>query len=153
MAVNELSIFSVADCAAESWSPEVFSLYGDPETVISKLDKIEMNLPNRRVFMFTLETKDKAELSFYERTSKDRVSVSRWQGKPDDQFHNSVSKAIIDNKGVNCVGEQTKAIVKKFPQLKNEGDVAVPANGRAAFSHAIRNQGNEYLRTTVYLMC
>jgi hypothetical protein len=153
MAIDALSIESGVGCEAESWSPEVFSLYGDPDTVLRKLNKIEMDLPNRRVFMFSVESKDYAELAFYERTAKERVTVSRWRGKPESRLHESISQAIIDNRGVNCVGEQTKQIVKKLPDLKTEGDIPVPANGRAAFSHAVRDRGGDYVRTTIYLMC
>ena len=54
---------------------------------------------------------------------------------------------------MHCVGEQTKQIVKRLPRLKTEENIPVPANGKAAFSHAIRNRGSEYIRATIYLMC
>ena len=94
--IDALSVASGVGCEAQSWAPEVFSLYGDPDTVSRKLDKIDMDLPGRRIFIFTLESREGAELAFYERTSKDKVSVSRWTGAPRPRLHEAVSQAIID---------------------------------------------------------
>jgi hypothetical protein len=140
-------------CEEQSWSPEVISLYGDPETIIAKLDSVGRDLTTRRVYMLTLESKDGAEIAFYERSSPGKVSISRWKGKPNQAFHSAVHKAIIDNKGIHCVGEQTKFIVSALPKLKKDDDVAAPVNAKAAFSHQLRAHGSEYLRTTLYLMC
>jgi hypothetical protein len=149
----EMIIDGAAGCKEESWSPEVISLYGDSETIIRKMGAIETNLTTRRVYVFTLETQKSAEIAFYEATSPNKVAISRWSGRPDPSFHTSVSSAIIDNKGVHCVGEQTKAIVQRLPQLKMEEEVAAPTNARAAFSHQVRAAGSDYMRTTIYLMC
>jgi hypothetical protein len=151
--MTAMNIASGPGCEEQSWSPEVISLYGDPETIIAKLDSINRDLTTRRVYMFTLESKTNAEIAFYERTSPQKVSISRWKGKSDQAFHSTVHKAIIENKGVHCVGEQTKSIVSSLPKLKKDEDIAAPVNAKAAFSHQLRAHGSEYLRTTLYLMC
>ena len=149
----KLSIEGGAGCEKESWSPEVYSLFGDPETIISKLDDIDMRLPSRRVYIFTLETKDRAELSFYERSSGENVEILHWTGAPDPTLRPRIARAIIDNRGVHCVGEQSKAIVTQLSGVQSRGEVPSPANARAAFSHAIRAQADSYAEATVYLMC
>jgi hypothetical protein len=149
----EMIMDGAEGCKEQSWSPEVISLYGDGETIIRKMGAIDTDLRTRRVYVFTLETQKSAEIAFYEATSPNKVTISRWTGRPDPSFHTSVSSAIIENKGVHCVGEQTKAIVERLPQLKTEQEVAAPANAKAAFSHQVRAAGNDYIRTTVYLMC
>jgi hypothetical protein len=151
--MTAMNMASGPGCEEQSWSPEVISLYGDPETIISKLDSIDRDLTTRRVYMFTLESKENAEIAFYERSSPGKVSISRWKGKSDTTFHKAVHKAIIENKGVHCVGEQTKAIVATLPKLKKEEDIAAPVNAKAAISHQLRAHSTEYIRTTLYLMC
>jgi hypothetical protein len=149
----KMTMLSGEGCEVESWSPEVISIYGDAETIIDKMGGIDKDLTTRRVYIFTLETAKAAEIAFYERTSPGKVTISRWSGKPDPSFYNAVNNAIIENKGVHCVGEQTKAIVSKLSELKKDQEVAAPVNAKAAFSHQVRARGGEYMRTSVYLMC
>jgi hypothetical protein len=149
----EMNILRAAECAADSWSPEVISLYGDAEIIIDKLGGIKRELTGRRVYIFTPETARRAEIAYYESTIPGKVSTHRWSGQSDDSFHNAVHKAIMDNKGVHRVGEQTKAIVSKLPRLAKEEEISAPVNAKAAFSHQVRSHGNEYLRVTIYLMC
>ena len=140
-------------CEEESWSPEVISLYGDAETIIGKLEDIKRDLPSRRVYIFTLEADKYSELAFYERTSPGKVKISRWKGRSGSNLRKKVHEAIMANKGVHCVGEQTKVSLSKLPKLSIESDVAAPANAKAAFSHQIRSMGTGYVNTSIYLMC
>jgi hypothetical protein len=150
---DHFSAISGVGCEEESWSPEVISLYGDPDTIIRKLGKFEMNLSGRRVFALLVEGTKDAEVRVFERNSPGRYSVSLWKGSLSPTLRANVDKAIIDNKGVHCVGEQTKAIVSQMPDMRIETDIPAPATATAAFSHPIRNLSGSYLRATVYLLC
>ena len=152
MEKDALSISSGAGCEAESWSPEVISLYGDEETIQRKMQNFEMDLPRRRIFVFTAEDSKREEVSFYERTAEDTVTVVHWTGDVQAGLHERIANAIIKNKGVNCVGEQTRAIISGLPGAKTTEDVAAPVNAKAAFSHSLRNFP-DYARSTIYLMC
>lgn len=149
---DALSVVSGAGCEEESWSPEVISLYGDTQTIQRKLDNFEMNLPGRRIFIFTAEDAQREEVAFYERTSEESMQVIRWSGVAQPGLHEKISNAIIKNKGVNCVGQQTKAILETLVGTEIIKDVAVPVSPKAAFSHSLRNFG-DYTRSTIYLMC
>ncbi len=70
-----------AGCDAASWSPEVISLYGDPDTILDKLGKFDLRLDDRRVFVLTVETNDQAEVGFYEKSSPQRLTVKKWRGE------------------------------------------------------------------------
>jgi hypothetical protein len=153
MAIDEMSVVSGAGCEEESWSPEVVALYGDPETINRKIEQLDLDLPRRRVFIFTLSNRERAELALYERTAPGRVSITSWRGRPSDLPHERIREAIIDNKGVHCVGEQTKAIVNDLSDVKFDSDIPAPANAKAAFSHSVRERGGEYANGTIYLMC
>lgn len=145
--------YSAAGCEEESWSPEVFSFYGDGNTVLRKLSNLEMDLPRRRVYMFTLETTGYSELAFFERTDAGIVSVYRWAGGSTDNLREKVSQAILANHGVACVGEQTKALLGKTFELKSEGTIPAPVSPRAAFGHPILKHLDSYVSVTAYLMC
>ncbi len=147
------SAVSGPGCEEESWSPEVISFYGDAETIIRKLGKFEMNLSGRRVFALLVEGANDSEIRVYERKSPGRYSVSLWKGAMTPGLRSNIDKAIIENKGVHCVGEQTKAIVTQMPDLRTESDIPAPATATAAFAHPIRNSSGPYLRSTVYLLC
>jgi hypothetical protein len=150
---NKKSAEGPMGCEEESWSPEVLTLYGDSATINGKLPNYEMNLPRRRVFGFTVDSDSASRGAFFERTGPDEVTVYSWNGPSDPGLHAQIATAIVRNKGVNCVGEQTKALIAELPSFHAEKGVAQPVNAKAAFSHQIRDAGEGYLRTTVYLMC
>lgn len=150
--IPNFSGFSAAGCEAESWSPEVLTFYGDQEAVLRKMEKFEMNLSGRRVFIFILESAGSSELSFFERATPDTYSVYRWRGRPQRDLVEKLNEAIIRNKGVNCVGEQSKAILKTLPGLEEQRDIPAPASARAAFGHQILAH-KEYMSASAYLMC
>jgi hypothetical protein len=150
---DHFAAVSGVGCEAESWSPEVITFYGDAETIIRKLSKFEMNLSGRRVFALLVEGPKESEIRVFERSSPGHYSVSLWKGASSSTLRSSLDKAIIDNKGVHCVGEQTKAIVGNLPDLKVEDEIPAPATAVAAFAHPIRNRAASYLRSSVYLLC
>ena len=147
------SAVSGVGCEEESWSPEVLSFYGDPETIIPKLGNTEMNLSGRRVFALLVEGNKESEIRVFERNAPGRYSVSVWRGAAAPTLRSQLDKAIIDNKGVNCVGEQTKAIVGQLPELRTADDIPAPATAVAAFAHPIRSKAGGYSRVSVYLLC
>jgi hypothetical protein len=140
-------------CEAESWSPEVVALYGDPDTVLRKLSSYDMDLPNRRIYISLIEGKEESEISLFEKTSDKGVTISRWTSRPSPELHEKIAGAIVDNKGVYCVGEQTRAILNTLGKPQQTEDATIPANARAAFSHRLRAMSDDYIRSTFYLMC
>jgi hypothetical protein len=150
---DQFSATSGVGCEAESWSPEVISFYGDSAIIVRKLSKFEMNLSGRRVFALLLEGAKDSAIRVYERSSPGRYSVSLWKGALAPTLRANLDKAILENKGVHCVGEQTKAIVSQMPELRVESDIPAPASAKAAFSHPIRDMNDTYVRATVYLLC
>jgi hypothetical protein len=112
-----------------------------------------MNLSGRRVFALLVEGAKNAEIRVYEQSEPGKYSVSLWKGAPSSTLRISIDQAILENKGVHCVGEQTKAIVTRMPELRTETSIPAPASAKAAFSHPIQNVGDTYVRATVYLLC
>ena len=148
---------SLAGCKKMSWTPEVFSFYGDPAAVTAKLDKFDMNLPNRRVFMFMIETTHDAQLSLFELTKDgkavDTFHLWTWKGQSASDLREKATEAILANKGRLCVGEQIKGLVKDL-NPDDKGNLPAPKTALAAFGHVIQEYGgSEYIRLTVFLLC
>jgi hypothetical protein len=148
---------SLAGCKEQSWTPEVFSFYGDPAAVAAKLNNFDMNLPNRRVFMFMIETTNDAQISLFElaKESKDDNSMFHlwtWKGKSASDLREKATETILANRGVLCVGEQIKSLVKGL-NPDDKGDIPAPKTALAAFGHTVHGYGSDYIRLTVFLLC
>ena len=143
-------------CHYRSWTPEVFSFYGGPAEVTAKLNNFDMDLPNRRVFMFMLETTSEAQLSLFELTKDgkdvDTFHLWTWKGKSARDLREKATDTILANKGYLCVGEQIKGLVKAL-NPDDKGDIPGPKTALAAFGHVIQGYGSEYIRVTVFLLC
>jgi hypothetical protein len=144
-------------CKKQSWTPEVFSFYGDPAAVTAKLNNFDMNLPNRRVFLFMIETTHDAQISLFElsKDGKDDNSMfhlSTWKGKSASGLREKATETILANRGIYCVGEQIKGLVKGL-NPDDKGDLPAPKTALAAYGHTIHEYGSEYIRLTVFLLC
>jgi hypothetical protein len=141
-------------CRQNSWEPEVLSYYGDPATVLRKLDNYEMNLPKRRIFMFLAESKGSAELSIFELADEktNEFHVWHWKGNSAGELREEATETILKNRGVACVGKQIKSLVMKL-NPEDQGAIPAVATASAAFGHAIRELNDQYIRTTVFLLC
>src|SRR6516165_1385109 len=150
---STFSADSRAGCRKASWEPEVFSFYGDPDAVSAKLKNFEMNLPDRRVFLFMIETTNAAQLSLFElaKESKggDTFHVWSWKGQSASDLREKATDTILANRGVLCVGEQIKSLVKGL-NPDDKGEIPAPRTALAAFGHEI-NGYHEYIRLTVFL--
>jgi|HubBroStandDraft_6_1064221.scaffolds.fasta_scaffold09199_3 ketosteroid isomerase-like protein len=143
----------LAACARFSYQPEVHSLYGDAATVLAKLQNDTMGLPDRRGYLLLVETKDSAELDFFERTSTEESKVYHWEGDSVGELREKLTGYILANRGIACVGAQTKALVNASVKLSDLGEIPTPLSASAAFSHMIKRYGDGYLRVTVMLLC
>lgn len=144
-----------ARCHVYAFSPHVVDLYGDAEAILAHIDRIEMDLTERRMFLLAVETHDAAEVVLYEQVAGDTWSVSTWTGAGLGELRTSLGDAILANKGVFCVGEQTKGVLDHLGiQATPQGTVPAPHSPRAAFGHPIRRHtGDGYGRATIALLC
>jgi hypothetical protein len=142
-----------AECAKFSYQPEVIAYFGDGATIINKLEDDRMGLPDRRGYLLLVETKQSAEFSFFERADDQHFRVSQWQGRTLRDLRERLTDVILENRGIACVGAQTKSIVKASFNPTDLGTIPMPLSAKAAFSHTLRKYGNEYLRVTILLLC
>jgi hypothetical protein len=141
-------------CRTASWEPEVLSFYGDPATVLTKLDNYGVNLPNRRIYIFLVESKGSAELSLFELADEknNEFQVWHWKGNSADTLREEATETILANRGVACVGKQIKSLVMKL-NPEDQGKIPAPESASAAFGHAVRRFDDRYVRATAFLLC
>jgi len=81
-------------------------------------------------------------------------TVTEWEGKDTSRLACDIDKAIMANKGVNCVGEQMKAvIVKALNKGKVSNSVAAPETPAAAFGHSIKAAKGDFIKSEVIVAC
>jgi hypothetical protein len=147
------AIPAVFGCKRASFEPEVHSLYGDVRTVLYKIDNDQMALPQRRVYIALLESDKGSELAYFERQQDQTYKVLRWNGDNISELREKLTNMILKNRGIACVGAQSKALIQAKLTLDDLGNIPMPLNANAAFSHMIRGHDGEYLRMTVFLLC
>jgi hypothetical protein len=142
-----------AACAKYSYQPEVIAYFGDSATVINKLVNDQMGLPDRLGYLLLIETKESAEFSFFERVDEQHFRVFQWHGEKLGDLREQLTNVILENRGIACVGAQTKEIVKAKFNPDDRGIIPMPLSARSAFSHMLKKYGDQYLRVTVLLLC
>jgi hypothetical protein len=81
-------------------------------------------------------------------------TVTEWEGKDTSRLACDIDKAIMANKGVNCVAEQMKAaIVKALNKGKVSHSVAAPETPAAAFGHSIKAAKGDFIKCAVIVAC
>jgi hypothetical protein len=144
----------VLSCLLSSWSPELYSFYGAKDVIAEKVANIPAKLSERRVFLQVTQGDSGADVKLHERQKDGTFTVTEWTTKQTSRLLAEIDKAIVANKGVNCVGEQVKAVLKK--EL-GKGEVSPPAAApetpKAAFGHSIDAAGGEFIKSTVIILC
>lgn len=157
LAVTLLSSIAVSaqptNCRKDSYEPKVISYYGDSATVIKKLDNDHMGLQERRAYLLLVETKDSAELAFFESGDAGQVKVQQWSGASMGDLREQLTDMMLENRGTACVGMAAKSIVKARFNPADGGATALPQSASAAFGDRLKRYGTQYLRVTVLLLC
>jgi len=153
--VADVDVELAARCHIYAFSPHVFDFYGDAEAILAHVDRAEMDLTERRMFMLAVESDRGAEVKLYEQVAGETWSVSTWRGEGLGDLRGRLGDAILANKGVFCVGEQSKGVLARVGvDAAPDGTVPAPHSPRAAFGHPIRAHATDgYARATIALLC
>jgi hypothetical protein len=154
---NQFKAVSPLGCRISSWTPEVYSFYGDPDKVMDKLGRFDMKLAGRRVYMFMVESNDSAELALFERPVSDSGPwrVWRWKGSPSDasRHREEETNQILARQGRECVGQETEKLVESWNSVKQEIKKP-PSTASSAFGDVIAHYPkSSYVQVTVFLLC
>jgi hypothetical protein len=142
------------ECKAASWNPELYSFYGAKDVIVEKLANIPANLSERRVFLQVTQGDSRADVKLYERQEDGTFTVTEWTTRQTSRLIADIDKAIVANKGVNCVGEQVQGILAKdLKKGKVSKAVPAPASPSAAFAHQVKEASGEFIKSTVVILC
>jgi hypothetical protein len=148
------SAYAQQGCNNSSWNPELYCFYGAKDNIAEKLSHIPAKLSERRVFLQITQGDSKANVRLYERQKDETFTVTEWTTKQTSRLVADIDKAIVANKGVNCVGEQVKAVlVKALKEGKVSKEVPAPASPEAAFTHPVKEAVGEFIKSTVIILC
>ena len=140
-------------CYVASWSPETHAYYGKKEIILEKLAKLPINLSKHRIFLQVTQGDVSGNVKLFERHPDGRFTVTEWAPPDTLEILDAIDKAIIANKGVNCVGEQIKAVLLEKLGEKEPSVGAVPVSPAAAFNHAVNKATGDFIKTVIILGC
>ena len=141
-------------CNYQSWNPEIYCFYGAKENITDKVSRLPLKLSEHRVFVQITQGEAWAQVKMFELQKDGTFTVTEWEGKDTFRLACDIDKAIVANKGVNCVGEQMKAaIVKALGKGKVSHSVASPETPAAAFGHSIKAAKGNFIKSEVIVAC
>lgn len=141
-------------CRHSSWNPELYSFYGAKDTILEKLANIPTKPSEHRVFLQVTQGDGSADVKLYEQQSDGTFTVTEWTPKQTSDLLADIDKAIVANKGVNCVGEQVKGILaKQLKEGKVSKEVPAPESAKAAFTHPVKEATGDFIKSAVIVLC
>jgi hypothetical protein len=142
-------------CNEASWNPESYSFYGEKDKIVEKFGNISTTkLADRRVFLQVTQGDAKADVKLYERQKDGKFTVTEWAANQTSRLLADIDKAIVANKGVNCVGEQVKGILgKQLKEGKISKDIPAPESLPAAFAHPVKEATGAFIKSVIFLLC
>lgn len=144
----------LAVCAVMSWSPEIFTFYGDSKTVYQKLQNIDRNLLKHRVFAFVVESEAGSHLSLFEVTGDDSVRLGKLAGESFDSFTHTLQNSLLNADGKKCAGMMAQDLIaQNYGSQLQYAAASRPASMAEAFQAIADLDGDSYVRATFILLC
>jgi hypothetical protein len=141
-------------CIQASWTPEVFTFYGNTVKVAEKLEKVQANLLDRRVYLLISETPGRTEAALFERKDGQNVSLSRWATDSNIKLAAMLNDKLLTNHGNSCAGELAKSVLKTLGADVNRGDtIPAPTTALAAYNEALQQPVTDYVRVSLFFLC
>lgn len=146
----------IVRCHISSYTPEVHDFFGSTADVLTKIDRVDMGLGDRRMFLLGIDGERGAELHLFEHVGGDTWAVSGWRGSSIDGLPGRIGELIFQNKGRFCVGKATQGLLAEvFGEFELRDGVELhTGTGGEVFGPIVRAyQGEGYLRVTAGLLC
>jgi hypothetical protein len=140
------------ECRLSSWSPELYSFWGKKEVVIDKLARIPTQLAKHRLAVQISQGDTIGDMRLFEQQNDGSFTVTEWSTRDTAAFLTKIDKAIMDNKGRDCVGEKIKAVLATLGKGKISTGVA-PTSQEAAFSPSVNEVSGDFIKSTVIFGC
>jgi len=152
----------VLACEIAAWSPEVLEFFGDSATINKRLHQYDsaIALDVRRVFLVIVETKDDAQVSYFERAQDDKGkwTVKNWTTNSAEGFKKDLHSALLSREGKGCAGVMAHELLGKEAAdgLKAGKDFNSSGKASDAVKHvspAGEEPAKKYKRVTLVVLC
>lgn len=141
-------------CAVMSWSPEVFTFYGDSATVLQKLQSIDRDLLKHRVFAFIVESEQGSHLSLFELVDQGSMRLGQVADASFDSFSHELQNTLLRNDGKKCAGMLAQDLISQSYDGELAFDtVSRPGTMADAFQAVADLGSGSYVRATFILLC
>lgn len=146
----------VVRCHVSSYTPEVHDFFGSTADVLTKIDRVDMGLGDRRMFLLGLDGDQGAQLHLFEHVGGDTWAVSGWQGDSIEGLPGRIGEMIFENKGRFCVGKATQGLLGEvFGEFELRDSVELrDGTGTEIFGPIVSAYASDgYVRATAGLLC
>jgi hypothetical protein len=145
-------------CTQNSASVEVHTFYGSKEIVAEKVDKMPVDLSERRVFLQTTQSgradDAKTDVKMFEKQDDGSFAITQWTKATARDLFDKLDDAIIKNKGKNCVGKAMEAVLTKtLGTGKPVTPLTPPTSPKDAFGPSVQDASGDFIKTIVIFGC
>lgn len=130
------------------------TFYGDTAKVAEKLNQVQTQLMDRRVYMLLTETADRTDVALFERKDAENVVLSQWSTTSPVKMAQVIDEKLLGNAGVACAGELAKHILKTLSENGERSQIVrAPTTALAAYRGSLQHPDDHYVRVTLYFFC
>lgn len=141
-------------CVTSSRTPEAHTFYGDRKALASKVNAANLQINDRRLYLYTIETSKGAELAVFEREpAGDQLKVSRWKGASLGNLKERLNEVMMSNQGKHCIGERSTALINARFNLKPAGERTPPSSVGEIVALDTQVQDSDFARVSFFLLC
>jgi len=141
-------------CLLSSRDVEAHTFYGTKDIVADRVPKLPVDLLDRRVFLQITESGEKTDAKLFEQQQDGSFAITQWLKGKVPGLLDEIDRAIIKNKGIDCVGEAIKNVLKrKLGAGKPAGSLAAPASPKDAFLPSVQQASGEFIKTIMIILC
>jgi len=146
-----------AVCALASRDVELYGFYGTKEIVTERVANVPMNLSERRQFLQITQsgrTDGKADVKLFEKQNDGSFKVTEWPEAKAQGLFDAIERAIIENKGKHCVGDECKAVLDKMlGPGKPAETLKADASPKEAFTPSVQHTSGDFVKSIVIFNC
>jgi hypothetical protein len=146
-------------CELSSRDVEVYGFYGTKEIVAKRVANLPVNLSDRRLFLQITQSGrtdgEKIQVKLFEKQKNGSdFTVTEWKKGKAPGLFDAIDKAIIQNKGKQCVGEAIKAVLtKKLGPGRTLSPLGASTSPEAAFKPSVHDTSGDFIKSVVILGC
>lgn len=145
-------------CKLSSRDVDVYGFYGSKEIVTERVANLPVDLSKRRLFLQITqagrEDGAKTNVKLFEKQKDGTFAVTEWTKEKTPGLFAEVDRAIIENKGMHCVGDAIKDVLaEKLGPGKAAPSLPASGSSKEAFAPSVQDAPGDFIKSVVILGC